>query len=536
MKKIKYTILLQLLTLASFSYAQNRNDSLKVVWENETQTDSARFDALEKYSGKNGTVLPDSTLIYLDYYHQLALEKNAQRQVFRALNRKANIYRLKREFDTALELFNEALIVAKKLENKRLQTLIQGNIGNIYLDQNKYLEATRHYSPALKVFQELKDSAGEARMMIALGGVNSEIGNNVLALEYYQKSLTFYNQRKASESDIAHIVMNIGLAQYENDAYKDAKSSFEKALNYLQIEKNIFLISDCYHYLALINLELNQLIEANIYAQKALKLNNELQVEKNIFQTEIVTAQIAYQTNTDSATKQAELILNKLPQKSSYEIKSSLYELLYKCYKSQNKLNLSLQMHELYTFYKDSMQIESDGYAVVRETIKSDYELRIYETKLESEKEKVELELKQLKTTYGIVSISAIIISLLIFYLLSASRKNKKRRGQLLDEIKNLKENTATELVVDSNKFELKREKIDLKLERNLNETDWKVLNILLEDPAITNKEIAEKAHMSIDGIGSSLRRMYEYFEIKESKYKKITLLLEAIKISNAPI
>ncbi|MDB4107457.1 AsnC family protein, partial [Bacteroidia bacterium] len=115
-------------------------------------------------------------------------------------------------------------------------------------------------------------------------------------------------------------------------------------------------------------------------------------------------------------------------------------------------------------------------------------------------------------------------------------RKNKKRRGQLLDEIKNLKENTATELVVDSNKFELKREKIDSKLERNLNETDWKVLNILLEDPAITNKEIAEKAHMSIDGIGSSLRRMYEYFEIKESKYKKITLLLEAIKISNAPI
>ena len=103
----------------------------------------------------------------------------------------------------------------------------------------------------------------------------------------------------------------------------------------------------------------------------------------------------------------------------------------------------------------------------------------------------------------------------------------------MLEEIKNLKLNTSKELFVDSNKFEFSRKKLETKLDKNLNETDWKVLQILLDDPASTNKEIAEKAFMSIDGIGSSLRRMYEYFEIKESKYKKISLLLEAIKISN---
>jgi len=55
----------------------------------------------------------------------------------------------------------------------------------------------------------------------------------------------------------------------------------------------------------------------------------------------------------------------------------------------------------------------------------------------------------------------------------------------------------------------------------------------LVEDPVISNQDIAKKAFLSVDGIGSSLRRMYDYFEIKESKYKKISLLLEAIKISN---
>jgi hypothetical protein len=38
---------------------------------------------------------------------------------------------------------------------------------------------------------------------------------------------------------------------------------------------------------------------------------------------------------------------------------------------------------------------------------------------------------------------------------------------------------------------------------------------------------------LSIEGVGSSLRRMYVYFNIKESKYKKISLLLDAVRLSN---
>ena len=87
--------------------------------------------------------------------------------------------------------------------------------------------------------------------------------------------------------------------------------------------------------------------------------------------------------------------------------------------------------------------------------------------------------------------------------------------------------------MVIPNQFQLDRAKIEEDINRKLNETDWKVLNALLEDPVITNKEIADKVFMSVDGIGSSLRRMYDYFNIKESNYKKISLILEGIKISN---
>ena len=80
--------------------------------------------------------------------------------------------------------------------------------------------------------------------------------------------------------------------------------------------------------------------------------------------------------------------------------------------------------------------------------------------------------------------------------------------------------------------LELDRDRLDQMLGRPLNDTDWNVLNILLSDPAITNRGIAEQAYLSVDGVGSSLRRMYVYFDIRETKYKKMALLHAAMKAS----
>ena len=124
------------------------------------------------------------------------------------------------------------------------------------------------------------------------------------------------------------------------------------------------------------------------------------------------------------------------------------------------------------------------------------------------------------------------LIVLISFYLTFLSyKKNNKKRDALLEEIKFLKENKVN-AILDSNKFELSKQKIDSHLNRVLNETDWRVLLILLDNPMVLNKEIAEKSNMSIDGIGSSLRRMYDYFEINQTKYKKVALIHKAVNIS----
>ena len=222
-----------------------------------------------------------------------------------------------------------------------------------------------------------------------------------------------------------------------------------------------------------------------------------------------------------------------LDKNTSLESKLNLYDVLYKCYQAENNPEKSLEMYQKYTLYKDSIQLEKNKITLIREVIKSEFVDLLQKNKLQSEREKVKLESIQLKRTYIIIIGSIILITLIVFYFNRNLKRDRIKRDKLLEEIKKLKSNDTANLVVNSNEFELVREKIELSINKKLNDTDWNVLNILLKEPDISNKEISEKAFMSVDGIGSSLRRMYLYFDIKESKYKKISLITEAIKASS---
>ena len=128
---------------------------------------------------------------------------------------------------------------------------------------------------------------------------------------------------------------------------------------------------------------------------------------------------------------------------------------------------------------------------------------------------------------------------LIIFTLLIISHRRKnlinmKSLENLLIEIDALKRKEKINLIIESKNYSLNKNKIESFINKKLNKTDWEVLNILLENPEITNKAISDLAFLSIDGIGSSLRRMYVYFDITETNYKKVVLIKKAIEISNS--
>jgi len=115
--------------------AQNKSIDLKSVWENTKNSDSLRFKALADYYILNNQAQPDVALKVLEYYYQLAKEKNNTKELYNVANDRGGIYRLKGELDKSMHYYKEAEKLAIKLNNPSLKAAISGNIGNVYANK-----------------------------------------------------------------------------------------------------------------------------------------------------------------------------------------------------------------------------------------------------------------------------------------------------------------------------------------------------------------------------------------------------------------
>ena len=541
MKKRLYIIALFVCLISESAFPNSQTDSLRLVWENERLSDSIRFDALDEYYELYVHVMPDSVLLTLDYYYDLAIRKKAVRQIYRARLRKGNIYRNQSKHEDALINYKLARAAAKKLNNSRLEAIVIGNLGNIYLDQNEYFEAIQSYNEAKNIFSKENDFDGEGRMLTAIGAINSNIGNYELALTHYNKALTAYSKTKDAPSSssidafdfhTAVITMNIGLIHFKKESYRNAEAAFNDAIKNLNIKHHVFYIKDCYLLLGQIKLALNEVGAAAVFARKSLELNQQLNTKPGILSSKVLKAQIQYANDKDKGVKAMEGLMNQVSKSQDFEIKKLVYEFLYNAYKNQEKWEPSLNMHELLLAYSDSLEQIKNSFKVVREAVQNEYEAKLVLSQIEHEQENAALKVSQVKRSSFMIVFFIVVILIVLGFFFLRTKKNTQQRNRLLEEIKFLKNQNLT--VVSYDKFELNKEKIDSYIDRVLNETDWAILQILLDNPMILNKEISEKAMLSVDGIGSSLRRMYDYFEIRNTKYKKIALLNKVIKISKS--
>lgn len=133
------------------------------------------------------------------------------------------------------------------------------------------------------------------------------------------------------------------------------------------------------------------------------------------------------------------------------------------------------------------------------------------------------------------VTISIAILAIW-FYFKKREKQYLIEREELLQKIESLKKKLTAQSVATPQKnvkaFTLDKIKIEKAIKNKLGESSWMILNLIFDNPSISNKEIAEKVSLSIEGVSSSLRRMYQAFEITSSSNKKITLIMKATRLS----
>jgi tetratricopeptide (TPR) repeat protein len=512
--------------------AQNNGVVQPAVWENSLLADSIRFKSLDLHYERTNQQYPDSALAALAYHIKFAKEKRNDRQLFTGLKRRGNILRLQQKYPEAMVAYQQAERIAEKLDDPLLIGDINGNIGNVYIYTKDYVLATRRFTTALSIYQRIGHVEGETRMLTNLGSVFLIIHNYQGALDYYTKVLSSLTARNINDRSTAIVYVNMGWAFFEQQQYTQARDHYLKALDILEREKSLFFVADCYTVLASIFHKLKEPTMALSYALKSQALNLQLGSHQGVLAAKVVEAEIRFDISPRRALQLVEPMIINVSKTNDNQLKKRLFELLYRCYKDLGRPKEALRMHELYTAYIDSVYLEINQFNVIQEAFKRDNEVQIAQAALINQQEKELLKTRQFRMIIILIIIFFLVVGVLIFWKISADARNKIKLTELLREIERLKEVETKDLSITTEAFPLSRERIEKYIDRKINETDWKVLNILLQDPSISNKEIADRAFMSIDGIGSSLRRMYDYFEIKDSKYKKITLIIKAMNIT----
>lgn len=132
-------------------------------------------------------------------------------------------------YNTALELANEAKNIAEKLNFKKGIANSYNNIGTIYWYQGNYFHSIKQYSASLKIFEEIGNKQGIADCYNNIGLIYNMQGNYSESLKQFFVALRIYKEIE-NKQGIAWVHGNIGEIYNVQGNYSVALKQFFEAL------------------------------------------------------------------------------------------------------------------------------------------------------------------------------------------------------------------------------------------------------------------------------------------------------------------
>jgi diguanylate cyclase (GGDEF)-like protein len=137
------------------------------------------------------------------------------------------------ENQTALTVSMDALRIYEQVEDSAGQASVLNIIGNVYHALGDFENALRTHSKSLQIEENIQDRKGQATTLNNLGTVYQRLNDTARALEYYMKSLRIRDDI-GDHSGEGGPLNNIGLVYQELGEYEKALEFYFKGLDYEQ--------------------------------------------------------------------------------------------------------------------------------------------------------------------------------------------------------------------------------------------------------------------------------------------------------------
>ena len=221
---MKYIFIIVCLLFALLNKAEERNayllDSLNSVIKNTKQDTSicAAYSMMGKLliaqnPVKAKKVLEENIMRCKNLLKKETAYKSQNRinyHLGNSLNNLGSILKNNGDLNTALDKYNEAFVVFKKMNLLYAIANSYNNIGTIYFYYNDYVRTIEYFEKALKIRIELKDSLGISSSYTNLGIVNGDMDKALEAIEYINKALNISRQLKDKDG-MARSLNSLGI-------------------------------------------------------------------------------------------------------------------------------------------------------------------------------------------------------------------------------------------------------------------------------------------------------------------------------------
>ncbi|MBD2356679.1 CHAT domain-containing protein [Tolypothrix sp. FACHB-123] len=130
------------------------------------------------------------------------------------------------DFEAALRLWQQALIIYQEIKNRQGEGYALSNIGGAYHALAEYQKAIDYFQQSLAIAKEIKDRKLEGVVLGGLGIAYHVLGNYKKAIDYHQQDLAIAKEIKNRE-DEGRALGNLGNAYYN-------LADYPKAIEYQQ--------------------------------------------------------------------------------------------------------------------------------------------------------------------------------------------------------------------------------------------------------------------------------------------------------------
>ncbi len=343
----------------------------------------------------------------------------------------AKTYYFEQRLDSALIFFNKALDHTGDLPKLRAESFF--NIGRTYFYRSDYVSALENFVSAIKMYEQIGDSDGQAKTNNAMGIVSSIMGEEKSALEYMQKALVL-NEASGDSAGMAGTLDNMGNVYARMG---DLNTSLSLGLRSLKIKETIGdkrALAISYENLGDTYKELGDLDNSMDYYIKSLALVREEGSDYYLAFTFLNMAKIFLAKDEfRSAVLYADSALNISIRHNQIENIQFAYDILHNVSLKRGEPLRALEYYKKSIAYRDSL-FNLDKQRII-EDLKTSYETEKKEQtiqQLEQDREISQLQALQERQLRYIMFLVAIVLLLSAGFIFYRYRL-KEKTAKLLD-------------------------------------------------------------------------------------------------------